>query len=136
MSAEPWSHDYTFPALPPSAGAARAFVAAQLRCHGLTDQMRTIEMVTSELVTNAIRHAQTRFTVTIRGEMHEVRVIVRDGDPHTGTSTPALLMSLGGRGLLIADALSDAWGIEHEPGGKSVWATFTLATAPRERLSA
>lgn len=96
----------------------------------MTDRVATIELVTSEFVTNAIEHAQTPFTVTIRGQDHEVRVAVRDGHPGVGMSTSAELLDLKGRGLLIAEALSDAWGIDQELGGKSVWALFTIRPLP------
>jgi hypothetical protein len=56
--------------------------------------------------------------------------LVRDGDPFMGTSPQTGLMGRGGRGLRIAKALSDAWGIDHEPTGKTVWAAFTVAPAP------
>ena len=125
--ATPWSHDVSLPAVPPSAGAARAFVATHLQCHNVTDRIATIELVTSELATNAIEHARTPFTVTVRGEDHEVRVAVHDGCPDMGTSSSADPLSLKGRGLLIAQALSDSWGVEQEVGGKSVWALFTVA---------
>ena len=131
MTPEPWSTHLSLPAFATSARAAREFVNAQLRGHNLEDASGSVELVTSELVTNAVRHANTACTLTVYGELSEVRVSVHDDDPLMGTFAPDVLTSLGGRGLRIADALSDLWGVDHEPTGKSVWAVFTLAPAPR-----
>jgi hypothetical protein len=36
----------------------------------------------------------------------------------------ATLSSLGGRGLGIVETLADGWGVLHEDGGTTVWATL------------
>ena len=127
---DPWTSELFLPARATSAGRARHFVTAQLHGRGLTVDIDEIELVTSELVTNAIRHAQTPFTVTVHGELSEIRVRVRDANPVMGSPAPEFLMGLGGRGLRIAEALSDAWGVDHELSGKSVWALFHTASIP------
>jgi hypothetical protein len=42
---------------------------------------------------------------------------------------PLVLADEGGRGLALVDLLSDAWGIEPEEPGKSVWFRLRLARA-------
>ena len=128
--AEAWVQHVLLPAHPKSAGIARAFVTAQLDLRGLTDEVDAIQLVTSELVTNAIRHARTPFTVTVQGDLSGVRLMVRDDDPMMDSAEPDFLMSLGGRGLRIAEAFSDAWGVDHAPDGKTVWAQFDTTTTP------
>ena len=77
---------------------ARDFAERAASEFGLEEDERyQVKLAMSEAVTNAIQHAQTPFTVTIRGGVHKVRLDVRDGDPQTGLSPPALLMSPGGR---------------------------------------
>ena len=130
LSADTWTHQVSLPAQATSAGKARDFVGAHLGRRCPTDDVAAIQLVTSELATNAIRHAHTPFTVTLRGNLSEVRLMVRDGDPLMGPPASELLMSLGGRGLRIAEELSDAWGVDPEPDGKTVWARFDAATTP------
>ena len=128
LSAVAWTHQFLLPAQAASAGRARDFVSAQLGRRGLSDEVDAIRLVTSELVTNAIRHARTAFTVTVHGDRSGVRLMVRDGNPLMGPPASELLMSLGGRGLRIAEAFSDAWGVDPTPHGKTVWARFDTAT--------
>lgn len=88
------------------------------------------ELVASELVTNAVIHARTPFTVTLRLADGRLHVAVRDGDPR-----PMLRPSPGagggphdehGRGLLLLDAMADAWGCSPTADGKVVWATIEV----------
>jgi anti-sigma regulatory factor (Ser/Thr protein kinase) len=90
-------------------------------------------LVAAELIANAIRHAQTEFTVTVRVRPGVVRLEVFDRD----TRPPALLgldsESTSGRGLHIVAGLASDWGwqtAEDDDGisGKRVWAE--LASGP------
>ena len=65
MGAKEWACEGAWPGTPESVAMAREFVAVHLAEHllpGLIDEAR---LVTSELATNAVRHAQTPFAVTI-----------------------------------------------------------------------
>jgi anti-sigma regulatory factor (Ser/Thr protein kinase) len=86
----------------------------------LIDRM---QLVTSELVTNAIVHAGTDIQVRVRTDDGAIRLEVADGArgrPRRLSPSPT---DTGGRGLLLVDALVDAWGISEVPGGggKTVW---------------
>jgi anti-sigma regulatory factor (Ser/Thr protein kinase) len=88
----------------------------------------TASLITSELVTNAVLHAATDITVTVRREPSGLRIEVADGDPQL----PALKHYEGdaatGRGLTVVTALADTWGASRRGDGKVVW--FELGEAP------
>lgn len=91
-------------------------------CRG-SDIQDTAELLTSELVTNALLHAGTDLTVHVeqRDADGVVRIAVEDGSD----AAPALgsldMIALGGRGLPLVAALADRWGWEPLPHGKRVW---------------
>lgn len=106
-----------------SVPAARRFVRDVLR-----DQPRetldAVELMTSELATNCVQHAQTCFELAIDDARRQIRVEVRDtgqGRPTRQSPSPT---DRTGRGLLIVEAMSASWGIEPSSRGKTVW--FTL----------
>jgi anti-sigma regulatory factor (Ser/Thr protein kinase) len=81
------------------------------------------ELIITELVTNVIRHANTDMEVRIRTYDGVFELSVRDGSPNR----PELgsrddWVSEAGRGLLVIDALSAAWGSTPTADGKIVWA--------------
>jgi anti-sigma regulatory factor (Ser/Thr protein kinase) len=81
------------------------------------------ELVVTELVTNAIVHAETGCEVTIQLTADGIRIAVADGDStNRPQPQPFDLEREGGRGLLIVSALAAAWGIAPGRGGKTVWA--------------
>lgn len=112
-----------FPCQPESVTAARHFVREALRAQARS-VVEAAELMTSELATNVLRHAQSDFELTVHVTEDQVRVEVRD----TGEGQPTLRSpdphEHSGRGLRIVQALSDAWGITPTASGKLVW--FTL----------
>ena len=81
-----------------------------------------VELVVSELVTNATLHGDPPIRVTLLAS-DRLRVEVHD----QGREAPILLQrnteAMTGRGLSMVSALSVAWGVEPAPtGGKVVWA--------------
>jgi diguanylate cyclase (GGDEF)-like protein len=111
-------------AQPAAAGEARR-ATLQLR---LPQRIReTLELLVSELVTNSVRHAGLPEDASLKLDMtHDtgrVRLAVRDGGPGFD---PAQLrdtgpLACGGRGLAIVAALSDAWAVECDADGCTVW---------------
>ncbi len=109
---------------------ARDFVGVQLLEHELQDFEDDLRLVVSELATNAITHAQTPFTVVLQREGPSVTVVVSDLSPSVPVLAPAEAMGGGGRGLVIVDLLSRAWGVtSRADGSKSVWAEFPADAA-------
>ncbi|MFJ9852747.1 ATP-binding protein [Streptomyces sp. NPDC101150] len=84
-------------------------------------------LLTSELVTNALIHAEGGAVVTATvGD--RLRVEVRDfvsGRPEPKAPTTE---GTSGRGLVLVRSLADAWGIRSHGVGKSVW--FELSGGP------
>jgi anti-sigma regulatory factor (Ser/Thr protein kinase) len=102
-----------------SAAGVRRFVRAA------TEQLALDEgplvLMASELASNAICHAGTRFCVRVIEDGHHVRVEVIDESPTELRVRRSDLTSDNGRGLSIVGVLAADWGVEPLPGGKRVW---------------
>jgi anti-sigma regulatory factor (Ser/Thr protein kinase) len=85
-------------------------------------------LLVSELATNAVRHAQSGFSVSIDETADAIRVEVRDAGGGIPVVGAPRLEEVSGRGLLIVKTMSDSFGIETGKAGKTVW--FTLANTP------
>lgn len=103
-------------------------------CADCDDRTRfELELIVSELATNAVRHAGTPFRVRVERDGESVRVAVDDrSDDRPERVEPDGYR--GGRGLRIVDTLASEWGTEPaDGGGKRVWARVDL---PGQRLPA
>jgi anti-sigma regulatory factor (Ser/Thr protein kinase) len=112
--------EWTLPALDESVGEARHLVAGLLATIA-PERLDTILLLTSELVTNAVRHGSGPVTLHLSGGVHGLQVEVDDD----GAGQPVLLdpdaLTTGGRGLHLVDALSTRWGVDRHALGKTVW---------------
>jgi anti-sigma regulatory factor (Ser/Thr protein kinase) len=110
---------------PRNVRAAREFVADTLRDEGFAGDPDVVLLLTSELVTNAVRHAATPFEIRVDVEPDKVRVAVIDEDvehpPEVRHPGPD---ETNGRGLLLVDQLAAVWGSNRDGRNKSVWFTF------------
>jgi anti-sigma regulatory factor (Ser/Thr protein kinase) len=120
-------------ACPDAAAAARRTVVGL----PLGEEMRaTLELIVSELVTNAILHggcaALDPITLEIAYSGDHVRVAVHDcGRGFTPRRFDARdPLAAGGRGCVIVDALSDAWGVDADDDGCTVWCEVQLHDEP------
>ena len=108
---------------PTSVGAARRFVRDVLMSRRVDDDVvSTVELLTSEVVTNAIVHGRSgpRLAVTVAPDV--VRVAVGDLSPDIPVRRLVRPDDESGRGVVIVDELASAWGVERERGGaKRVW---------------
>ncbi len=101
---------------------ARRALRELLRQWGRPERSEIAELLTSELVTNALVHtdhdAVLTATVSPRGLHVEVRDFVgrrpRPRVPNADDSTH-------GRGLFLVQALADTWGVRAHGVGKAVW---------------
>lgn len=113
---------------PAAVGEARAEVRRQLEKWGLTDRddlTDVAELLVSELATNALLHAASRFRLTLSAAHGVLRCEVHDN----GRRTPQVLdagCSESGRGMFLVNALARRWGCHQEGPGKTVW--FELGT--------
>ncbi len=112
---------------PKQVAVARRLLRGYLteRAPGPTDAFDVPVLLVSELVTNAIRHAQPPLELHAAANGTGVRVEVRDGatDPPVLTTSERVDTSLseGGRGLHLVASLSDRWGWHGHADGKAVW---------------
>ncbi len=108
---------------PTSVGAARRFVRDVLKTRRLDDGVvSTVELLTSEVVTNAIVHARSGPQLAVEVNDELVRVAVRDSSPDLPVRRLGRLDDLSGRGVVIVEELASAWGVERErSGAKRVW---------------
>jgi anti-sigma regulatory factor (Ser/Thr protein kinase) len=109
------------PPHPASVGRARRFVAEQLAAIGISDESGDAELVTSELVTNAVIHARTHITVRVVPDADGARVEVVDGSEQMPGPRLATVASRNGRGLTLVDHFAPSWGVERTTAGKVVW---------------
>jgi anti-sigma regulatory factor (Ser/Thr protein kinase) len=81
-----------------------------------------LTLMTSELVTNAVRFARSPVELCLRRSGRSVRVEVWDDDPRLPQPREVDMDASSGRGLTIIGALANAWGTETgRGGGKRVW---------------
>lgn len=114
---------------PSAIPGARRLVRAQLREWRHEEQVEVIELLVSELVTNALLHAYGRPVLTLLCLDGTVRCEVRDDNPAPPRLRQADVSDEGGRGLLLLDLLAGSWGTATKPAGKVVW--FQVPTVPR-----
>ena len=122
-----WSHGIKLAAQPISASRSREFVRQHLAGHGLSHLSDDVELVVSELATNAMVHAATSFKVSLHAFEQTLLLEVEDGSRVGPSLVAARVLDTNGRGMAIVDLLSRDWGVNtHGAGGKSVWAEFSL----------
>jgi anti-sigma regulatory factor (Ser/Thr protein kinase) len=117
-----------FPSALSSAGKVRAFVRETL-AGAPAEFVEDVAIMASELAANAVRHAESDFSVRIERSAHEVRVEVSD----FGRGWPVVQSpdktNPSGRGLLIVRTMSSAWGVlgDRDATAKTVWFTVELS---------
>jgi anti-sigma regulatory factor (Ser/Thr protein kinase) len=85
------------------------------------DSADVVELLTSELVTNAVLHARTGITVRVVRNETGVRVEVADTCPTLPTTRLYSEDAVTGRGLQLVESLATAWGVEPGQGCKVLW---------------
>ncbi len=111
---------------PQSVRRARAWIVEELERLGRADLADAAELGVSELVTNAILHAEPPIMVRLRGSRDRPRVEVHDRSarpPRTGVdmTDDDHLMATIGRGMGIVGLYSLSWGADVSLDGKVVW---------------
>lgn len=109
---------------------ARRWVEEQLAPMALApDRLGVIELLVTELVTNAVEHTGSSPTLALQLDRGSLRFEVEDaggGLPHIPDRDPD---HLGGWGLRIVDELADSWGASYRAdGAKVLW--FCVPTSP------
>ncbi|MER6950207.1 ATP-binding protein [Nonomuraea sp. NPDC000554] len=115
--------------LPPrmsSVPRARHLARARLSSWGLDEPSDVVELLVSELVTNALCHAHEPYRLTLFASDGLLRCEVEDSDPTLPHLCHAADDDEHGRGLALLDLLACCWGCERTRDGKTVW--FELPT--------
>ena len=114
---------------PAAAAEARSQVRAAISAWDVPVDPGVAALLTSELVTNAIRHEPGEtVTLTIACSCDEMRVDVHDTSRRLPVLVDAPADAETGRGLVLVATLSDDWGVCRTPAGKAVY--FRLAFQP------
>jgi anti-sigma regulatory factor (Ser/Thr protein kinase) len=89
-----------------------------------------VALLTSELVSNAVRHTESHDVIVTVEVGDPVRVEVVDEGPGFELPIPKIADTPGGWGLVLVDRLADSWGTRAGYGHHGVW--FELGgNAPR-----
>ena len=111
---------WTLDPLPAQVRHARELARDTLATWGLTECSETVELLVSELVTNAVRHGAGDIGLRLirtGSLLCEVRDDGYDLPNLRGTD----LTAENGRGLQLVTALAERWGAQRTPTGKVVW---------------
>ncbi len=115
---------------PSSVARVRRAIVADLKARALPETLvDEAEIVASELVANAVRHASglADGTVRVRWKVkgHAIEIEVTDGGGATSPRpAPRVLWAFRGRGLRIVRAIAHEWGVSEERAGVTVWAAL------------
>ena len=113
---------------PQSAAAVRRDIARTLLDDGIAaDVVDDVQLVASELVGNAVRHARALPAGLLRVSWEQsaggITISVTDGGgTHRPRARQAEPLDTTGRGLSIVSALTDFWGVNRSSGTVTVWA--------------
>ncbi|RSO21602.1 ATP-binding protein [Streptomyces sp. WAC 06725] len=119
---------HIFPSTPRAAGQARTYAreVAAKSMPGITgEQLAQVELLVSELVTNACRYGTEPgdlIAVGVTTSATGAQVQVHDPARRRPRHKPPNVNRQRGRGLLIIEAIASNWGVTDRPLGKIVWA--------------
>jgi PAS domain S-box-containing protein len=120
---------WDLPADPAIVARARAHAVRQVAAWGLEETTFTTELLVSELVTNAIRHAHgpIQLRMILDGVLSTE---VFDGSSSAPQLRRADRYDEDGRGLMLVAQLAERWGTRHTDKGKIIWAQQPLPRQP------
>ncbi|MER6525900.1 SpoIIE family protein phosphatase [Streptomyces sp. NPDC001508] len=111
---------WDIPSDPAAVSRIRSDVGRQLETWGLAPLAFATELITSELVTNAIRYGTQPIRLRL---LHERNLIceVADGSSTSPHLRRAAITDEGGRGLFLIAQFAERWGTRHTAHGKIIW---------------
>lgn len=129
----PVEHEVCLPSRGESAATARRLTqCVVLRQWALSPQIAEhAVLLVSELVGNAVRHTGARvFGLRMLRRRGWIRIEVRDPSRGLPCLMPVHELDTSGRGLFLVDKLSDRWGVDLLPRGKTTWFEMRVADRP------
>jgi len=117
-----------------AAKRARSLIRRPLRQWGLTELIPQAELVVSELVTNAVRYAQSKISLRLVLEGGLFCEVLDD------SAAPPRMRQASengerGRGLQVVSQISQRWGTRRTNSGKVVWCELAVPPARRARAA-
>jgi anti-sigma regulatory factor (Ser/Thr protein kinase) len=125
------THELTLETSPSAVAVARRWVRD--RAHvvgGVTTALDVAELLTSELVTNAVRYGPADGAIVVRTRFDGEALCVTVTDE--GSTSPATQSpeahETSGRGLMLVQAMAEDWGHGRDPRQRTlVWFTVPVA---------
>ncbi|MFD8927520.1 SpoIIE family protein phosphatase [Streptomyces mirabilis] len=114
------------PSDPSAVADVRAAAARLLDDWDMKEEAFTLELILSELVTNAIRHATGPIGVRLIRDRSLI-CEVSDGSSVSPHLRRATTMDEGGRGLFLVAQFADRWGTRYTSDGKVIWTEQQLS---------
>ncbi|MCW7940869.1 hypothetical protein AAW14_01045 [Streptomyces hygroscopicus] len=114
------------PAMPDSVRRGREFLDKTLGTWDCADSIDDARLLLSEVLTNAVQHAQGPVGVHVCRTDTDLTVEVSDRSPHLPQPRLAAEDEESGRGLLLVRALADDWGVRPTDYGKTTWFSLKL----------
>ncbi len=118
-----FSANWDFPADLSAPDQARHHTADALMAWGVDHLVDDAVLIVSELITNAVRHAQSPTRLDLRCVDATLWIGVHDDSLDEPTVREWRHDDSGGLGLLVVGAVS-RWHIESDSSGKTVWCTL------------
>lgn len=117
------------PALAESVPTGRAFLSGVLTAWECPDTADDARLLLSEILTNAVQHAQGPIGLHVCRTTTEITVEISDRSPHLPQPRTAGKDEESGRGLILVRALADGWGVRLNDEGKTTWFSLKHRTA-------
>ncbi len=113
---------------PAAPAEARRHVRSAIESWGVAADPDTAVLLTSELVTNAIRHTSGPVRLFVTCSCGQLGVYVHDVSRDWAVPASASADAEYGRGLMLVAGLATDWGCYRTSAGKAVYFTLALGT--------
>ena len=122
----------TLPATSHSVRLARHATHIGLAAWRLDRVEENAVLIVSELVTNAVRHAEGTEVIALdlHAERTWLRIEVQDTDQNWPQPRSPAHSDESGFGFVLVDALACQWGVRETATGKAVWAELDTGPGP------
>jgi anti-sigma regulatory factor (Ser/Thr protein kinase) len=123
------------PPEPRSATRARQVTREQLAASCPEEAIEVAALLVTELVSNAVLHAQTDIVLMVEVTPGRVVLRVRDGSEATPIPQRYGVDAATGRGIALVEQLASAWGVDRSEDGKEVWCQIDFPVAADRKSS-